>query len=285
MNDCFAGNVRTVLMSAGCLWISSLVPVMCGAASAQPIPLAISPAEESDPPAPQPLSPEATEFVRGMALLLLPNTISDDDDWGREVRIQSGLHVKRDGLRIDTSRRWKNVNHGVWRRVDATFIDPQKHFLLDIFVLPTTRDQQPGYVIRASVRFHVVGRQQNWSYGAKLMSISAEAEVRVSFEVTLRFRSELISSAGESKLRILPRVDEASVALDGYRLNRISHLKGTIAREFGRSFDELVQRRVARESGRLAEKINRKIVRKPERFEVPIGLMSILGVTDGESRK
>ena len=58
-------------------------------------------------PSETPMSPQAVQFVRGMALMLLPETYSDDDDWGNQKRIQSGLNVRMDGLRLYTSRRWK----------------------------------------------------------------------------------------------------------------------------------------------------------------------------------
>ena len=82
------------------------------------------------------LPPHAIQFVKGMAILLLPESFEDDDDWGRTKRIQSGLNVKVKGLKVHTSRRWKDARHGTWRRVTAVLVNPEEFFQLDISLLP-----------------------------------------------------------------------------------------------------------------------------------------------------
>ena len=224
-----------------------------------------------------PLSPEATAFVKGMALLLLPETYSDDDDWGRTKRVQSGLNVDLDGLQLETSRRWKNVNHGTWRRVDASLVDPEERFDLRICFLPTENPAEPGYRVQAKLRLTASAVQQHWNRGLKLYSISADVSGDFTFDADVHFESDVITADGRPRVRILPVVDRAKLAMTGFRVNRVSHSKGTSARVFGETFESLVGNRVQRESARLAARINAKIRKKPERFEIPgavLGLFS-----------
>ena len=224
-----------------------------------------------------PLTPEATQFLRGMALVLLPETYSDDDDWGKEKRIQSGLNIERDGLKIHTSRRWKNVNHGTWRRVDAKLIDPEERFKLAVSLLPREEQSVPRYRIRTSMRLNTTGRQQGWSLGAKLYSISAEAWADVSVEVDVRFRSEVTKTDDGSKLRVLPYVERSRVRLEGFSLRRISHAKGSAVRGYGDALEGLIRRAVRKKGDKLAAKVNSKVQKKPERFEVPAGILAVFG--------
>lgn len=227
----------------------------------------------------RPFTPAATQFVKGMVVLLLPQTYTDDDDWGRQKKVQSGLNVDLHGLKLKTSRRWKDVNHGTWQRVDATLVDPQQHFDLAIVILPQQERGISRYRVTAKVRIRATVRQQQWSYGAKLYSVSADALADVRVTAELQFRSQLIKSAGESKLRVLPFIETLNARLESFSLRRISHAKGALVREFGRAVKGLLQRGIEKKNANLAQKTNSRIQKKPERFEVPAGILGVFGAT------
>lgn len=230
----------------------------------------------------KPFTPEATLFVKGMVILLLPETYTDDDDWGRQKKIQSGLNVDVDGLKVRTSRRWKNVNHGTWQRVDATLVDPRQHFDLAISILPKQERGISRYRIRAKVRIRANARQQQWSYGAKLYSVSADVVTDVSVTADIQFRSQLVKTDGESKLRVLPHIETMTAKLESFSLRRLSHAKGAFVREFGKVVEAMVKQAIDRKNRKLAAKTNSKIQKKPERFEVPAGILGIFGATTEE---
>jgi hypothetical protein len=223
------------------------------------------------------LPPHAIQFVKGMAILLLPESFEDDDDWGRTKRIQSGLNVKVKGLKVHTSRRWKDARHGTWRRVTAVLVNPEEFFQLDISLLPQKKEGMPRYRIRASTRLKVHGQQQQWNLGHKLYSISAVAEADLTFVADVQFHSQLVKAEEGGKLRVLPQVETAIVRLTGFRLRRISHAKGGGVRLFGESIQSIIEHRVRKESEKLAGRINRKVEEKPERFEIPAGFLAVFG--------
>ncbi|MCP4512261.1 MAG: hypothetical protein GY826_38330 [Fuerstiella sp.] len=224
-----------------------------------------------------PLPSHAVQFVKGMAILLLPESFRDHDDWGKTKRVQSGLNVKVKGLKVHTSRRWKNARHGTWRRVTAVLVDPAEFFQLRISLLPEKNEGRTRYRIRASTRLNVHGQQQQWNLGLKLYSISAVAEADLTFVADVEFRNRLVRTDGGGKLRILPQVEAANVKMEGFRLRRISHAKGGGVRLLGESIQSVIKRRVAKESDKLADKINHKVEEKPERFEIPAGILAVFG--------
>jgi hypothetical protein len=62
----------------------------------------------------------------------------------------------------------------------------------------------------------------------------------------------------------------------GFRLLQVGNAKGALVREFGRSLKLIVKRMVARKSNKLTAKINAKIGKQPERFEIPLGIFALL---------
>lgn len=229
------------------------------------------------------LSPEATEFLRGMILVLIPETTIDEDDWGQTKRVQSGLNVRFDGLQVRTSRRWKEAKHGEWKRVVVTLLDPAEQFELQVEIVPREDASISLYRVHAKARIRVQGRQQRWNKGVKLYSISGDAIADVALSADIKLERKVITSGGSGRLRILPSIQAASVRLVGFRLLQVGNARGGLVREFGRSLKLIVQRMVARKSNKLTAKINAKIRKKPERFEIPLGIFALLpGLTEPE---
>lgn len=243
----------------------------------------VSLSQTAVPQAEEPMAPAAVQFVKGMALVLLPETYTDDDDWGGTKKIQSGLNVKFRGLKLDTSRRWKEVNHGTWRRLDATLVDPQQHFDLAISLLPRLEKGVPRYRVRAKLRLRATGRQQHWSLGAKLLSISSDIIADVAFTADLQFKTQVVKTDGSSKLRMIPFIETAHARLESLSVRRISNTKGGAVREFGKTIESIARRAIKKKNEKLAAKINGKINKKPERFEIPAGILAVFGEQPDES--
>lgn len=234
--------------------------------------------QEPLPNEPQKLTQPATDFIKGLALILIPPTISDDDDWGGKKKIQSGLNMKLDGLELKTSRRWKEVNHGLWRRVDAKLVDPEKFFDLQIWLLPQTEIKQPAYRVKASLRVAVTVRQQQWNRGLKVYSVSSDILTSVSLDSVIDFRSKMVEVESKNRLQILPHMQTANLQVQQYSIRRISHAKGGAVREFGKAFEGLVRQVVKKKSQKLPAKVNSKIEKKADRFQISGTMLGIFGI-------
>lgn len=215
------------------------------------------------------LAPEALQFIRGIVLLLLPPRFDDDDGWGDEARIQSGVNVRFDDGKLKTSRRWKNVNHGSWTQASGTLIEPEKTFQLQAARLDEPDKDTQRYEVRIATRLRVTGRQQQWSYGLMLWSISADAVADVSLHIVFDVKTEIVKTDEGTRLRFTPTVTHAVAKLDSFDLRRVSHAKGSAVQEFGNGLEKLIRLYVDRENKDLAAKINKAIHKKAERLEIP----------------
>lgn len=220
------------------------------------------------------LPEQGIQFIRGIALLLMPESFDDEDGWGRETRIQSGLDVDFDDGRIETKRRWKSVNHGSWLQGAGQLVDPETTFSLKATQLPDPDAKTQAYLVQASARLRVTGRQQQWNYGVMLWSLSADAVADIRLDVTLNVKADVVTTDKGSRLRFQPSVTQAQAHLTGFSLRRVSHAKGAMVREFGNWLEELLRLRLKRENKDLAARINKALSKKSDQLEIPLDLGS-----------
>lgn len=225
------------------------------------------------------LPEEGQQFIRSVALILLPQKFDDEDGWGDEKRIQSGLNVDFDGGMLKTSRRWNMVNHGTWLRGSGGLVDPENTFTLRAIQLPDPDEETQRYEIHTSAKLQVNGRQQQWNYGVMLWSISADAVVDLSLHAVLDVKSEVVTTDKGARLRFVPSVTQATVKMENFRLQRISHLKGTVVQTHGEVIEELIQMRLRRENKDLPARINKAIQKKADRLEIPFDIGGWFGVS------
>lgn len=231
------------------------------------------------------MAAEVSEFIRSVALFLIPQEFDDDNGWGEETKIQSGLNMRLDDGRLRTSRRWKHVNHGNWQQVTGRLVDPEDTFRLRVAGVPVPERGIQEYDIDVSARLRVTGRQQQWNYGIMLWSISAEAVADVNLHLVLDVKSEIVQSDNGTRLRFLPNVRSAEVRLSDFSLRRISHLKGKPVQEFGDWFEKMIRRRVTRENDKLTPRINAALEKEPERLEIPFDIAGLIGIRSQAENK
>jgi hypothetical protein len=225
------------------------------------------------------LPEEGQQFIRSVALILLPQKFDDEDGWGDEKRIQSGLNVDFDGGKLKTSRRWNMLNHGTWLRGSGELVDPVNTFTLRAIQLPDPDEGTQRYEIHTSAKLQVNGRQQQWNYGVMLWSISADAVVDLSLHAVLDVKSEVVTTDKGARLRFVPSVTQATAKMENFRLQRISHLKGTVVQAHGEVIEELIQMRLRRENKDLPARVNKAIQKKADRLEIPFDIGGWFGVS------
>jgi hypothetical protein len=222
----------------------------------------------------KPLSSRAIDNIRKLCLGVLPEQIEETDDWGGETRIQSGLKVRMDGLQVRTNRRWKSVNHGMWKRVVVKLVDPDTTFRLSVFQVDEEPDQPPRRLITAAARVRVTGQVQQWNYGVMLWSVTAEALADVSFQTEFVVDQTVQQTDKGISLRLVPEVRNSKVQLDGFSLRRVSHLKGSAIRGVGDMFEPLLVRRLRRENKSLDQTINDQLKKEADRLEMSLNPFS-----------
>lgn len=230
------------------------------------------------------LPPEVASLVQDLALQLIPQQFDDEEGWGDQVRVQSGLDVDWDDGRLETRRRWKQVNHGSWVRASGTLVNPEESFRLtltrEVPNGPADTDHEQAtaeakpvrFDIRASARLRVTGRQQQWNHGWRLWSLSADAIADVTLHVVLDVETTVEPVDGELAVLVRPQVITADVRLDSLDVRRISHFKGAAVRESTAWLEKLIQNRVRQESRDLAPRIQKALDRHRNRLMLPLGI-------------
>jgi len=243
-----------------------------GSADSQPkiVPSRKRRATDSSPVSPQPtMSPEEMQgLIRSLVIELIPSQYDDTKKWGQTKEVVSGLNVRLDGLRLKTKRRRKMVNHGTWKRYTVELVNPKQEF---DFKIDSLKTKGAGTVtFRASVvtPLKVTARVQEWSYGARLLSVSTDAESRVRLQADCEIVFEMDGKKFPPDVIIRPKINAADIQLIDFEVKRISHVKGTLAKEMGRSTRSLVERRIEKKRQQLPEKINRKIAAKQDRLRL-----------------
>jgi hypothetical protein len=146
---------------------------------AQPAPLA-----ELDSPA------ELAASLRSYMVEHLPPILFQDSrNWGEQKLVTRGIEWKGKGIVPKAQKSHKN--HGDWRRVTVTAIQPQRTLRLDIRDMQQTAPDRKTFTTALAMDARVEAEQQNWRNGVRLHSGSFKARMQVKLtlqcEITTRF--------------------------------------------------------------------------------------------------
>ncbi len=207
----------------------------------------------------------------------MPRTFDGDKDWGETKRVWSGVRIRRDGLRLKTKRRWKEVRHGRWIKYELQLppvdsADSSKQVVAKVHEVSKTGDLQIGKVadvngnsrwkIKSSVNAPMTftARIERWNLGVQLFSISVTGKLRVRLDATTSFAAYADYSEIPPALVIDPRVDSAVLHLEEFEVERISKIGGDVAEEWGELMEGVVREVfLKRQNEKLTGKLNKSI--------------------------
>ncbi|MFO0871095.1 MAG: hypothetical protein U0935_19395 [Pirellulales bacterium] len=222
------------------------------------------PAANGEPP---PLDPDQLRrLAESLLKKHLPLRYEDAKQWGQTKRVSTGLKVSLDGLRVDSERRTKEVNHGTWKRYRIDQVPGPDSLQLTVRQCAKQDDGKLRVELDCVARLLVSGRVAQWERGVQLLNIGAEGDavVRLSVGGELAVMIDLLKLPPDVTLR--PQVTDARLELIDFRLRRLGHLHGPVSRQLGEALEELLQARIADENRSLPDKLNRQLAKKPERW-------------------
>ncbi len=212
----------------------------------------------------------APEWFQSMMQRIVRENVPDkyvqDKDWGKKDRRWDGLKIRRDGLKISTKRRWKQVNHGTWRRYEITQVAPETNLRLRIENIHDVGDGKVGFEVSLASKLRAFGRVSKWSKGVQLYSLSVEADADVRLRIWCQLGLRLDWTHLPPDVLLVPTVTRAELAVTGFRVHRISKLGGVAARELGRSLERILRDKIEEKQDELPEKINRQIAKHEDRM-------------------
>ena len=229
---------------------------------------AIDPAEVL----PEHASQAMSEFLASIIRDNIPESHLEDKDWDRTKKVYAGIKIRREGLKLETERRWKTVNHGLWKKYEAKLVDPKNR--LDVRM--TDVQWQPDGRLHA--RLNMVSEmivnawQTQWNYGVRVYAVQSEARVRLQMDVEVTVGFALDNASFPPALVVDPRVENASLRMASFHVNRIGNLGGDVAEELGDAAEGMIRKLVVEpQSDKLAGKLNRQIEKKRDKLRIEAG--------------
>ena len=215
--------------------------------------------------------PSGTDaLIRSILLGNLPREYENAKNWGQTKRRWDGLHVSLDGLRVDTKRRWKEVNHGTWTRYRAWLIDPENSLQIHLTEARRAENQAAVFDLIVDARIGATGRLSEWNRGIQLYSFSADADGKVRLHVSCEMGLRLDATKLPPDVLLAPKVTNAKLDLLEFRLHRISDADGPLVREFGEELHDELNREIQDQRVKLVEKLNRALEKNRDHMRLSV---------------
>jgi hypothetical protein len=213
--------------------------------------------------------------VRGILAECLPEKFEIKDDWGDQKARFSQLKIHRDGLKLDFEKRTKEVNHGLWKKVDVTPVEPDKNLAFRIVAAKNTGPQSFAFQLFASSPLRVDARIERWRTGVKMLNFSTEAQAQVEMVLDGTLSFDFATVDGKYLLVLTPKATAVDLRLVDLDIQRISKAAGPLVHELGDLVDHPVDNFLDRFEGKITEKLNAAIAKRPEKFRVELKIPTI----------
>lgn len=223
------------------------------------------------------LSPEqsrrAIHWVALQWIRHLPATIRGDSHWGETKPVWAGVKLRRDGLKLSTKRRWRDLRHGRWIRYEVRL--PRMPPTSDRQVAADTpisihesspvvgeRDELVGWSVdgklQTPAKFDV--RVERWNLGVQWYSVNITGDMTL----RLRCRGELAVQPDYTEIppavALKATIADAKLDVPYFEVQRISKIGGDVAEELGElAEDTILKLWLRRENQKLADRLNRGI--------------------------
>ena len=224
------------------------------------------------------------QWLAELAIRKAPRTFDGDKDWGKTKSVFNGVNLKRDGLRLKTSRRKKDVRHGRWIKYELSLPPAPKpgskannsgqanQIVTKIHQVTKSGDMKPGVSAAAQATAHwkiessvqtpmkFTARIERWNRGIQWYSLSIEGRLKVRMDATSRLAFLADYSEVPPALVIAPEIETAKLHLEDFEVDRVSKIGGDVAEEWGELMEQvLVDIFIKKQNEKLTSKLNKAI--------------------------
>lgn len=208
------------------------------------------------------------DMIESLIRTHLPNRYEETKHWGKTKEVWSGVKVSLDGLRVDSERRLKRVNHGQWKRYRVDLLQPNEHLPLRVENVHETDAHRLHFDLVTTAPLHVTGEIAQWERGVKLGSLSSEADAIVRFRGGIDLGVEFDTKQFPPDVVLRPQVTEAHVELAAFRLRRVGQLEGPLMKPLGQGLREVLEEKLEDTNATLVAKLNRQIAKKQDKLRL-----------------
>lgn len=226
------------------------------------------PVANQPPPPPASSTNEIGNLVTSIVGSNIPHTFKDISQWDKKAERWDGVSVKREGFRIITKRKKKEVNHGSWKRYEGRLIDPMENFQIDVLNLRDLGEGRVGFDLDVSARVQVLGQYAKWVKGVQLVALTADTRSLVKLRLACEVSGRLDITRLPPDMVVDPHVKSAELTLVEFDIERIGKLDGPVVKELGSEAKGILQSKIEDYQPKLVTKINAEIDKNKSRFRI-----------------
>ncbi len=216
-------------------------------------------------------TPELDQYVRWLVLKNLPPTYEDNRKWGLQKQVYDGFRFRREGLKVETERKYRTVKHGTWSRYYVQLIDPASKLVLHIDRLEPIADDRVAVDVSLEAPLKAFGRISQWQRNVQLISLSTNADATVRVRVQAEIGIQTNPLVFPPEIQFSPVVKGAQVQLISFEVHRISQVSGPLAEQLGKGIRNVVDDRLETYSDKLVTKMNQQLVKQQDKLKVSFG--------------
>lgn len=215
---------------------------------------------------------ESIQWLATKAMKEIPQTIQGDKNWGDTKKVWAGIKVRRDGFKLKTHRRWRELEQGRWIKYDVTIPGkPPKVTIRNVIPQVDPKTGSRRWLIQSTLvaPMKFTARVQRWNLGVKLFSltITGDIEMRLRSATSVGFYADY--GQIPPGLIIDPRVEHAQLVMDRFEVDRVSKIGGDVAEGWGEVLQEvLVEHLVHKQNDRIVSKLNRAIEKERDDLKI-----------------
>jgi hypothetical protein len=203
-----------------------------------------------------------TDLVREQ----LPETYEKKKNWGRTKKVFAGWHVEADGLKVETRRRWKEVNDGTWTSYRVTPLEPDKHFAVRVENIEQLTGNKVRVQLSAVSKVKLHARLSQWESGVQLLSTSAEADAKVLVQGTVEIALQLNPTKFPPDVTLVPTVTAADAKIAEFELHRVGKFEGPLVKSLSDETREMLEQEIAERRPKLVSSLNKQLARKQDKL-------------------
>jgi hypothetical protein len=218
---------------------------------------------------PESASQAMLEFLASIVRDNIPEHHADEKDWNQTKRIYAGIKFRREGIKLETERRWKTVNHGVWQRYEIDLVNPDQTLAVRLSEVRWLPDGRLNVRLTIEATALVNAWQTHWNHDVRLYSIHCEAKTRIVLDIHTAIEFSTDTTTFPPALVIDPEIRYASIQMADFHVNRLGNLGGDVAQQLGEAVEGMIRSRLVKpKSEKFAEKLNSQIEKKRDRLRI-----------------
>jgi len=175
--------------------------------------------------------------------------------------------VEREGVKIETRRKWVDVNDGTWTRYRVTPLNPDKHLEVRVEKIEPLDGNKVRLELSASAKLRVFGRLSQWERGVQLVSLSAEADTVVRVQGTVEVALKLDPTKLPPDVYLEPTVTKADVKIADFDLRRVGQLDGPLIRSLSDDARDVIEAELKERRPKLVASLNKKLAKKQDKLK------------------